>query len=429
MTTVAATWREYPTVPPRLTDPRVEAVVGDAAAADRLWQCYRDTGPWVESKERVVDGVRGHRVTMLAPQEAAATALVLHTITDRHRDDLRPTLFDDVPGTGLRAISLLLPTGLVCSYGLAALPPHLDASHVGREDWRVVVQATRPDVAPVPHIGHPTGPLSLLVLPGSEELLSWTAVPAMGTERPTACGTLTPFRVPVGVWPEEVDAWIYESAAVHGVSRALLVLLDGDTWVEALDIAGLLDGAVAAGMLPPLTAILPASGGQRSTRLGLDDRWADWLATDLLAAAARYAVVIGDASRSVVAGQSLGGAAALHAALRHPERFGAVLPQSGAFWWPAVDGVDTFALHGLVDSHHGPKLRICHQVGTLEFHLLDLNRKMVSRLLHHGHDVTSHEDVGGHDGAIWRPGLVRGLAELLVPDRGKPDTMAAKQVP
>lgn len=415
MTPIAATWHECPAAPPRLTDPRVEAVAGDAAAADRLWQCYRDTGPWVDPEERVVGGVRGHRVTVLAPTATTATALVLHTITDRHRNDLRPALLDDVPGTELQTISLHLPTGLVCSYGLASLPSHVDASRLEREDWRAVVQATRADVAATPHVGHPTRALSLLVLPGGEELLNWAAVPATDTGRAVTRGTLTPFRVPAGAWPEDVDAWAYESAAVYGVSRALLVLLDGDTWVNDLDIVDLLDRAVADGTLPSLTAVLPTSGEQRSARLGLDNRWADWLATDLLAAAAQHAAVIDDPARSVVAGQSLGGAAALHAALRYPERFGAVMPQSGAFWWPAVDGVDTFALHSLVDSHRGPKLRICHQVGTLEFHLFDLNRKMVSRLRHHGHDVISHEDVGGHDGAIWRPGLVRGLAELLGP--------------
>lgn len=415
MVTVATTWHQYPAVPPRLTDPRVEAVNGDETAGERLWRRYQQTGPWIDPEERVVGEVRGHRVTVLAPKRGPATALVLHTITDRHREDLRPALLHDVPGTGVRAISLHLPSGLTCSYGLATLPTHLDASRPGRQGWRAVLQATRPDVAPAPCIGHPTGPLSLLALPGSEELLGWAAPCATDAQRPAVRGTLTSFRVPAGTWPEEVSAWTYQSAQAHGASRAVLVLLDGETWVEDLGVVGVLDAAVAAGALPPLTAVLPASGRHRSTRLGLDDRWADWLATDLLTTAAQHAVIVDDPTRSVVAGQSLGGAAALHAALRHPERFRAVVPQSGAFWWPTVDGVDTFALNGLVDHYRGPRLCVRHQVGTLEFHLLDLNRKMVSQLRHRGHDVSSHEDVGGHDAALWRPGLVRGLAELLAP--------------
>ena len=43
--------------------------------------------------------------------------------------------------------------------------------------------------------------------------------------------------------------------------------------------------------------------------------------------------VTADAKRTVVAGSSFGGIAAMYAGLRHPEVFGNVLCQSGSFWW------------------------------------------------------------------------------------------------
>jgi enterochelin esterase family protein len=47
------------------------------------------------------------------------------------------------------------------------------------------------------------------------------------------------------------------------------------------------------------------------------------------------------ADRTVVAGQSFGGLAAMFAALNWPQRFGCVLSQSGSYWWPHRGGAQT----------------------------------------------------------------------------------------
>lgn len=403
------TWHELPAEPWRARLPgRLQRLANpqDALAA---WQEYLTTGPWIDPHPIVVQGVRGHQVSFLAPVAPRPTALVLHTLTDRHRNDLRPTLLTELPGTGLQAISLHLPAGLVCSYGLVDLPEGMDPGALDRDGWRRVVRAIRPDEAGVERIGHPTGELSRLALPGGRSLTDWEPPAQSGMPR----GRTVRFEVPDVDRQASVEVWAHQSAPEHGPSQALLVLLDGDTWVKHLGVTDLLDRAVAAGALPPMTTLLPSSGKDRDARLGLHDDWADWLAVDLVERARQHVDVVEDPTRSIVAGQSLGGAAALHTALHHPERFGCVVPQSGAFWWPAVDGVDQFALRGMVATHTGPRLRVAHQIGTLEFHLLDLNRDLVRLLDEAGHRVVSHEDVGGHDGAIWHPGLVRALAHLL----------------
>ncbi|MEV4244121.1 alpha/beta hydrolase-fold protein [Streptosporangium canum] len=88
-------------------------------------------------------------------------------------------------------------------------------------------------------------------------------------------------------------------------------------------------GGAAAGAVPPLTAPLPEPGtpGDRARDLTCDDRFLSFLAGEL---------PIGEhpASRTVVAGQSLGGPAARHAAYCRTDRFGAAVSQSGSFWWP-----------------------------------------------------------------------------------------------
>ncbi|HVC81707.1 MAG TPA: alpha/beta hydrolase-fold protein, partial [Chloroflexota bacterium] len=46
----------------------------------------------------------------------------------------------------------------------------------------------------------------------------------------------------------------------------------------------------------------------------------------------RYQVVV-DPARTIVGGSSLGGLASAYVALERPDLFGAVLAQSGSFWW------------------------------------------------------------------------------------------------
>jgi hypothetical protein len=67
--------------------------------------------------------------------------------------------------------------------------------------------------------------------------------------------------------------------------------------------------------------------------------YAAFLADELLPWAATRLPLTDDPARTVVAGQSLGGLTAAHAALSAPHRFGNALVQSGSFWWP--DGPDT----------------------------------------------------------------------------------------
>ena len=61
-----------------------------------------------------------------------------------------------------------------------------------------------------------------------------------------------------------------------------------------------------------------------------------WLAVqeELLPLVQAVAPFSDRADRTVVAGQSFGGLAAMYAALHWPQRFGCVLSQSGSYWWP-----------------------------------------------------------------------------------------------
>ncbi|MEV0630433.1 alpha/beta hydrolase-fold protein [Nonomuraea wenchangensis] len=78
----------------------------------------------------------------------------------------------------------------------------------------------------------------------------------------------------------------------------------------------------------------------------------------------------------MIAGQSFGGLAAVHAAHRRPDRFAAALSQSGSFWWP--NGPEPEWLTGELSRDAPPRVHL--QVGTLEWALRGPTARLRERL-------------------------------------------------
>jgi enterochelin esterase family protein len=210
--------------------------------------------------------------------------------------------------------------------------------------------------------------------------------------------------------------------------RALVLVLDGQRWAENLGLMPVLDALTEAGRLPPAAYVLIDSldGETRSCELPCNAEF--WLAVqeELLPMAREQMCFTDDPARSVVAGQSFGGLAAMYAGLMWPQRFGCVLSQSGSFWWPKVELLDTGGdLHarrpgsrgGLMDlvaESKGP-LRVFMEVGQGEGVMQDVNEHQCHALRRLGHDVQFRTFAGGHDWVCWRHGLIDGLSVLLNP--------------
>jgi enterochelin esterase-like enzyme len=108
--------------------------------------------------------------------------------------------------------------------------------------------------------------------------------------------------------------------------------------------------------------------------------------------------------RTIVAGSSLGGLAALRFAAERPDLFGGALVQSGGFpGMPVVVPPDL-------------SLRFYLDVGVLEHPLLESTRELRDDLRAKGYDVDYLEFPGGHDFFWWGETLATGLAALLRPD-------------
>jgi len=229
-----------------------------------------------------------------------------------------------------------------------------------------------------------------------------------------------------------------------GPPNALLILFDGEDLSNDQYQVTTLNNLIAASKIPPTVAVFVNNvPGRRLVDLVASDEFADFMAKELVPWIRSHYNVTKDPKQTVVSGYSAGGLAAPFVALRHPQLFGNVLSQSGAFWWSfehngGVCGArcpDTGGRGGdgnrdtmtegnfLVKQFLArPKLplRFYLAAGTFEYdrnggggEILEGTRHLRDVLLAKGYQVHYQQFVGGHDGLSWRGGLADGLITLL----------------
>ncbi|SDS35959.1 enterochelin esterase [Microlunatus soli] len=222
--------------------------------------------------------------------------------------------------------------------------------------------------------------------------------------------------------------WIYRpSAAERTDPLPVLVLCDGDRWFGELGLADVLDHLIGNNLLPPLQVLAPeaVAPDTRWRELTAHDPFVSFLADELLPWAARRWPLTDDPTRTLIAGQSLGGLTALYAALTRPHRFGTVLAQSASLWWrpgmpsrpcPDADGRWLADLFGAAERLPTKvQLQVGLQEGSMVRHTRELDAVLRGRAV----PVSRVEFNGGHDYACWRTGLIDGIGDLLRP--GSPD--------
>jgi enterochelin esterase-like enzyme len=198
----------------------------------------------------------------------------------------------------------------------------------------------------------------------------------------------------------ERQVWLWESA-VKGPEPALLVLLDGRDWTEALPILPTLDNLVDEGLLPPLVAVLPDSVdfGTRARELPCHEGFLQFLTDELLPWARERTGATADPRRTVIAGKSYGGLASVYAGLRRPDVFGNVIAQSGSFWWSPPDEETEWLLRQV---DHSLPSRFCLDVGLQEGDwMIPQTRRLTGALERYAGEVLYREYNGGHDLNCW----------------------------
>jgi enterochelin esterase-like enzyme len=203
----------------------------------------------------------------------------------------------------------------------------------------------------------------------------------------------------------------------------LLLLFDGQDYIDGIDLPGILDGLHAAGKIPPLVAVLVGNAGPatRWRELRCDAALVEAITTELMLWVRGRWRVRADPDAAIIGGFSRGGLAAAWVAFRAPKTFGHAICQSGAFWWaPDADPLDVEQF----DPYHEPNWLsreiARHPYVPVSFHLvtgtydgLHHTRQLRDVLMAKGNAVTFQEFHGAHDLLGWRASLPIALLNVF----------------
>ncbi len=221
--------------------------------------------------------------------------------------------------------------------------------------------------------------------------------------------------------------WAYSTSNLQKYKPLPLVLiLDGFFWSTSMPIFDALSKATEDGVIPEAVYVLidEVNGQLRNDELACNERFWQAIQSELLPIIHQEFTISPMAKDTVVVGQSLGGLAAMYAALNWPDVFGAAVCQSGSFWWPdfslikppseyiAPDNPNLLSeMSHLVDRGLGEdsQLKLFIEVGSGEDIMIDLSQDMYRQLSKQNHEIYYRVFDGGHERLCWRGGIIDGL--------------------
>lgn len=268
--------------------------------------------------------------------------------------------------------------------------------------------------------------LSAAHMPGAPDQSSWHALDAGLSPQPDD-SRLQTFSWCSAILGNERRIWLYTTGQIDTPTvRPLVLLLDGQNWVQNMPIFSTLDSETDSNHLPAAVWLFVDVIDNPTREKELPCNPAFWQAVEeeLLPLAQFHAEFSDQADRTIVAGQSYGGLAATYAGLHRPDRFGRVLSQSGSFWWPDMKLIRSFSTQPPQESGwltaqliNGKlptgRLHVFMEAGSREGDMAPLSRQMHDALVTAGHRTQFRIFNGGHDSLCWRGGLIDGLRWLL----------------
>ena len=211
--------------------------------------------------------------------------------------------------------------------------------------------------------------------------------------------------------------WVYTPAGFTKTLRRypLLVLFDGDR--NVMWVPKILDILIAQKKIPPMIAVMTDQSvpAVRRAELPCNPQFADFLAKELVPWSRLHYGAATQPERTVVAGSSYGGLAAIFAGLKHPEVFGNVIALSGSFWWKPEGETRGGWLIRQVEASPKLPIRFYLEVGLMESYSMQIedNRLMAQTLTGKGYPVHYSEYDGGHSFLNWSQGMADGLQYAL----------------
>ena len=203
----------------------------------------------------------------------------------------------------------------------------------------------------------------------------------------------------------------------------LLLLFDGRKYADLVGVPAMLDNLIGQHRLPPMAAAFIENAGMkaRADELPGSALFAEAMAREVLPLVRDELGFHPPADRTILAGSSYGGLAALRIALAHPRAFGNVLSMSGSFWWGPGDGTTKGKSHtaSAVQSVGLQPIRIVLTAGLFERGrggeqgILASNRELREVLRDRGYNVSYREYPTAHGYLGWRGALGDGLIALF----------------
>jgi enterochelin esterase-like enzyme len=224
----------------------------------------------------------------------------------------------------------------------------------------------------------------------------------------------------------ERPIWIYTPHGYAADKRpySLLVLSDGGLYVNSAQVATTLDNLIAAGVIPPLVAVM-VDNPDRFHELACSSEYDDFLTQEVVPWARANYHATDRPEQTIIGGASLGGLAAACVGFKHPEVFGNVLSQSGSFPWKPDEEKDWEWLTRQFGKSPRLPLRFSFEAGLMENTggappgrpipppLLTANRNLRDTLQSKGYSVHYTEFIGNHTLFNWRGTLASHLIALV----------------
>lgn len=201
---------------------------------------------------------------------------------------------------------------------------------------------------------------------------------------------------------------VYTPAGFEAASLPVVLVQDGVAYQRVAGLQRVLEALLDRGEVRPahLVFIEPAD---RTVEYGFNPDYRAFITDELLPFVAAHHPC---SEECLLLGASLGGLVSATLALEHPELFGTVLCQSGAFLGTPEEREfyrtrESWLLETL-EGHVRLPLRWYLEVGAFEW-LLDVNREIHRVLLDKGYDHAYVERPAGHNWVNWRNGLASAL--------------------
>lgn len=262
-------------------------------------------------------------------------------------------------------------------------------------------------------------PVSVVELPGAP------AQPWVTSRSGVPKGQVQTHKVKSMILSNERIVWVY-SPPVYNIREpycGVLILFDGGAYNGWIPTPTILDNLIAERRIPPIFALLVSHPNplSRNSELTCSETFTRFLVEELIPWLRQTYHVTRDPALTVIGGSSYGGLGAAFAAFRHPEIFGNVLSQSGAFMYSPPDENEPEWLIRQFVSSPPLSIRFYLDCGLMEDratqgivpNILMASRHLRDVLLAKGYWVHYQEFNGGHDYINWRGTLADGLIALL----------------